>query len=125
MPAQRYDKFVVAAIQLMTAVDLYESDGDRFSVITLAGAADAILMQLALRRRGISVADVICQEWTRQGKQTPSRSRVTSIVNNALGINAIKHMDSQEDDHVTMDAEISARFALLNRLLKNPTIRAN
>jgi len=50
MSLQTYTRFELAENQLTSAIGLFVSGRDRFSVITLAGAADVILSQLVKHR---------------------------------------------------------------------------
>jgi len=48
MITKTYRRFELAERQLETAIALFVSGGDKFSVITLAGAVDVILCRLIL-----------------------------------------------------------------------------
>ena len=50
MIVERYQRFDLAANQLETAIGLYIGGHDKFSVITLAAAADGILSQLVNKK---------------------------------------------------------------------------
>lgn len=50
MTLKSYTRFELAENQLEAAIGLFGSGGDRFSVISLAGAADVILSRLVLNR---------------------------------------------------------------------------
>ena len=52
MNIQKYAKEEIALNQLETSLSLFFAEGDLFSVITLAGAAEAILGQLLQARSG-------------------------------------------------------------------------
>jgi hypothetical protein len=52
MNIQRFAKQEIALRQIETALDLFSRQGDLFSVITLAGAAEEILGQLLQERSG-------------------------------------------------------------------------
>lgn len=118
MAVERFEKHIVAAVQLFTALDLFHNSDDRFSVITLAGAADAILMQLAVRTTGTCLSDAVSATWVRDGSgsSTPARGKIASLLNKACGINALKHMDEKSDEFVDLDVEIAARLALVKAL---------
>lgn len=50
MTLKSYTRFELAENQLEAAIGLFGSGADRFSVISLAGAADVILSRLVLNR---------------------------------------------------------------------------
>lgn len=52
MEIQKFNKQEIALRQIETALGLFLAQGDLFSVITLAGAAEEILGQLLLLRKG-------------------------------------------------------------------------
>ena len=52
MDIQKFSKEEIARCQIETALELFTRQGDLFSVITLAGAAEEILGQLLRGRRG-------------------------------------------------------------------------
>jgi len=59
MTIKTYTRLQLAADQLRTAVCLFIAGRDRFSVITLAGAADVILSRLVLNSGQENFTDAI------------------------------------------------------------------
>jgi hypothetical protein len=57
-----HNKLDITREQLRTAVMLYCSGRDRFSAITLAGAADVILSQLLLNEGRENFSDVLMKK---------------------------------------------------------------
>ena len=114
----RYHKFDIASAQLEMAIRLFLLDGgDKFSALTLAGAAGAILHQLVLDVGKEPFVDYTAKvfEWKNPGDR-PSRSRVMSHIYRLLSINAVKHHDEGQDQFVEFDAEESALAAILKAM---------
>jgi len=107
-----HSRVKLACQQFETAVKLFLTGGDRFSVITLAGAADVIFCQ-TLSRRGI-------QNLTQYIADTKKDSRpigkIGREINDLLHINDLKHMDDQSDVYVDMNLEECALGAILKAL---------
>ncbi len=120
MTVQTYQRFDLAVNQLDTAVRLFMGGQDRFSVITLAGAADAILSQLVENR-----GDKTFIEELIEGEEDAKRARSTmgKHINDILFINAMKHMDDGDDGNVVMDAEQCAIASILVAIANFVTLR--
>jgi hypothetical protein len=91
MAVVRYCRLDLAARQLETAVWLFLEGHDRFSVITLAGAASGILTQLVLNAGKQPFADygrLIAKE--RTGVEL-KRSKYIRDVNLRFGVDLLKH----------------------------------
>ena len=58
MATEAYDKKCIALAQLGTALRLFHDDGDLFSIITLAGAAEEILGKLVEKGRGMFMREI-------------------------------------------------------------------
>jgi hypothetical protein len=102
-----HSKLDIAREQLRTAVMLYCSGRDRFSAITLAGAADVILSQLLLSEGKENFSDLLMKKEADASGSMPVRSAHGKSVNDMLMINAMKHMDRDDDDYLEMDVRIS------------------
>jgi len=122
MAAQIYERLDLAANQLETAIGLFIGGHDRFSVITLAGAADGILTQIVSNRGEETFAEILVRE---DDDKTMSRSRMGTHVNTILLINELKHMDKHGDGCITVDAEECALATILKALANFVTLRDN
>ncbi len=107
-----YKRFDLAEEQLEAAIVLFCSGGDKFSVITLAGAADVIFSQLVTRESKDNFTQILMK------KENDQRSLrdVGKEINNILGINAIKHLDPGDDEYMTIDVDECALAAILKAL---------
>lgn len=119
MTEEKHSKFDIASSQLETAIGLFVSGRDRFSVITLAGAADAILSQLVLNAGKEPFVDHVRTIEEALSGVAPPRGKMTTHINNELDINALKHMDPEDDDFVEMDAQKSAIGAILKAVVNH------
>jgi hypothetical protein len=59
MSIEEYKRFDLAANQLETAIMLFLTGGDKFSAITLAGAADVIFSELVNREEKDNFTDLL------------------------------------------------------------------
>lgn len=111
----------LAQSQLEAAVGLFVSGHDRFSVITLAGAADTLLCTLVTNMGEESFTKQLLQE----EKGTPNKTiaEFGREINDIFHINALKHMDPDDVDFVIMDQEESAIGAILKALANYVSIR--
>ena len=122
MAAQIYQRLDLATNQLETAIGLFIGGHDRFSVITLAGAADGILTQLVSNRGEETFTEILSRE---DDDKTMTLSRMGSHVNTILFINELKHIDKDGDGYVVMDAEECALATILKALANFVTLRGN
>jgi hypothetical protein len=120
MAAQIYERLDLATNQLETAVGLLIGGHDRFSVITLAGAADGILTQMVSNRGEKTFTELLARK---DHDKTMTLSRMGSHVNTILFINELKHMDKREDGYVVMDAEECALATIMKALANFVTLR--
>lgn len=104
MSTKAYTRLELAADQLYAAVCLFITGRDRFSVITLAGAADVILSRLVLNSGQENFTDSIAQMEVEKGGPERTRAVVGKAVNDMLLINEIKHFDPGDDGSVTVAA---------------------
>ncbi len=120
MTIKTYQRFDLAVNQLDTAVRLFIGGRDRLSVITLAGAAHTILSQLVE-----NIGEKTFIEGLIEGAEDPKRARsaMGKHVNDLLFINALKHMDDDDDGHVVMDVEQCALASILIAITNFVTLR--
>ena len=88
LPARikKYQRLDLAANQLETAIGLFISGHDKFSVITLAAAADGILAQLVINEGQENFIDFSLKK---DEDKTLTRSTLGKQVNDILFINAL------------------------------------
>jgi len=108
MSEEQYNKGQIATSQLKTAIWLFLSGRDPASVITLAGAASAILHQLAKNQGKTTFVDFARGIPAAFGGPTLPRSKYNKYVNDKLGINPLKHMSPSCPDTLEIDVEKSA-----------------
>jgi hypothetical protein len=118
-----YSRFELAENQLEAAIGLFVSGGDRFSVITLAGAADVILSRLVINSGKENFTELILRDEVEQGGQVGTREIHGKEINNTLFINQIRHMDDDDDGFIEMEPEECALAAIL-KVLANYIILA-
>lgn len=121
MTLQTHQRLDLAARQLETAIGLYIGGHDKFSVITLAGAADGILSQLVNNAGKKTFIEILADESDDQ--KTASRGAMGAHVNKILSINAVKHMNEGEDGDVAMDVDQCALAAILTAVSDLVTLR--
>jgi hypothetical protein len=112
MPEQKFHKGQIATEQLRTAIFLFLTGRDPSSVITLAGAASAILEQLARNAGQTPFIDFARNIATARGIPTPARAKYRRYVNDRLGINDHKHMSSESPESLEIDLQKSAEDAI-------------
>lgn len=111
MTIKNYTRFELASNQLEAAIGLFISGSDRFSVITLAGAADVILSRLILNKGKENFTDVMLKS----NLQTEQKSREDFglEVNNMFFVNQLKHLDPGDDGYIDLEPEECAIGAIL------------
>ena len=103
-----HSKLDIATHQLRSAVMLFCSGRDRFSSITLAGAADVILSQLLLNAGKENFSDLIMRADANVDGVPPERSAHGRAVNDMLMVNSMKHMNPRDSEFVEMDVRVCA-----------------
>lgn len=116
MATEKHRKFEMASAQLETAVMLLVTGKDRYSVITLAGAADGILHQLVVKAGKEPFVDYARRVHEVVAGYTPPRNKFMSFMNKNFGINTLKHMDAGDSEIVEMDVEKSAMRAVIKAM---------
>lgn len=110
---KKHKIFIFAENQLKTAIVIFCSGGDKFSAITLAGAADSIFWQLVTRAGKDNFTKIMLK------KENDSRKieKVGREMNDVLCINALKHLDPNENEHTSLDADECALGAILKAIV--------
>jgi len=120
MAIAEFNKFDIAVSQLETALGLYFDGGDRFSVITLAGAAEEILGKELQSRGQDNALDTDKAATSAIAKALLGRpvspEAVVKLANRVR--NELKHMDPGGSKTVSMDPEDEAN-AILDRAILN------
>jgi hypothetical protein len=117
MTSKTYTRHQLAADQLRTAVCLLITGRDRFSVITLAGAADVILSRLVLNSGQENFTDSIIRMDVEKGGPERTRAEAGKAVNDMLLVNALKHFDRGDDGTIEVgDLEECALAAILKAM---------
>jgi len=106
-------KSQIAVIQLRRAIQLFNS-GDYVSSITLAGAANEILGQLAIRNKGYNTLDGDKKFWDNFAElfktDKPAKDKIKQVNNRTR--NKLKHHDDSEDSLVEADFEFEAQVQI-------------
>ncbi|MCK4789846.1 MAG: hypothetical protein KAV87_39265 [Desulfobacteraceae bacterium] len=113
MTTKTYNRLSLAENQLETAIGLFVSGGDKFSVITLAGAADVILCRLVLNLGQENFTDFMIREFNEDCLSDKTRAIHGRQINDTLLINDLKHMDEGDDGFIVMDVDECALGAVL------------
>jgi hypothetical protein len=111
-----YRRFNLAHNQLNAAISLFLSGRDRFSVITLAGAADVLLARLVLNTGQDNFTEVVLKKEIKRSCATLTRERLGKELNDTLFINSMKHMDKGDESVVEFDPEECAAAAIFKAL---------
>lgn len=117
MTLKSYSRFELAENQLGAAIGLFVSGGDRFSIISLAGAADVILSRLVINRGQENFTEISLRHEVERGGQPGTRETYGKGMNDTLFINQLKHMDDGDDGFIDMDPEACALAAILKALV--------
>ncbi len=113
---QKHKIFDLAANQLQMAVILFIHDQDKFSAITLAGAADVLLSKLVKNQGKENFTELLKKEETDKADRQLSLGDFGRKINNMASINAVKHFDDGESDQVSMDLDACALTAIMKAL---------
>jgi hypothetical protein len=116
LSVKSYTRLELAANQLEAAIGLLVSGGDRFSVISLAGAADVILSRLVINTGQQNFTESMLKEAIEKGGVATTREEFGKGMNDMLFINDLKHMDDKEDGYIEFDPEGCALAAILKAL---------
>ncbi len=108
-----HSKLDIAANQLESAIGLFVSVRDKFSAITLAGAADTIFNQLLLDQGKENFTGRSRKREVEKTGISRTLGEHGKAINDILRINALKHMDKDDDDYVEMDLDECALASIL------------
>ncbi|MBI5675029.1 MAG: hypothetical protein HZC48_04230 [Nitrospirae bacterium] len=111
-----YKRIELAENQLKIAIGLFVSGGDKFSVISLAGAADVILCRLVLNLGKENFTEFSLQNEKSKGAPIGTKESHGKDINDTLFINHLKHMDEGEDGYIDIDVDECALGAISKAL---------
>jgi hypothetical protein len=116
MTSKVYSRFEIAVTQLEAAIGLYIANRDKFSVITLAGAANTIFCGLLAKSGKETFTDSLLKEHSERSDGQLSADEFGSSINNLLGINHLKHLDPDQPESFEIEPNESALATLLMAL---------
>jgi len=116
MISKTYTRLELAQNQLEAAIGIFVSGGDRFSAISLAGAADVILSSLLIARGTENFTEFSLRLESERGGDPGSREEHGKELNDTIFINDLKHMDDGDDGFVEMDPDECAMAAILKAI---------
>jgi hypothetical protein len=122
MTIKSYTRLELAANQLESAIGLFVAGRDRFSVITLAGAADVILSQLVIKSGQENFTETVLRSEIERGGANRKREEVGKEMNDTLFINHLKHMDDNDNGYIDFDPEQCALAAILKAMANYVTL---
>jgi hypothetical protein len=123
MPKVRYSRLDLATRQLETAVWMFLEGKDRFSVITLAGAASGILTRLVLNASKQPFADYGREINKEYWGHMPTREKYTRRVNLLFGIDALRHHSATDPLTLELDEATAAERAITRALVDYVELR--
>lgn len=124
MTKRTYKRLELAENQLEDAIGLFVSGGDRFSVISLAGAADVILCRLVSNAGKENFTEVLLQQKETQVAPAATIQSYGKSINDMLLINHLKHMDEDEDGYIDIDDLEECAIGTILKALSNYVIIA-
>lgn len=98
---------------------LFITGRDRFSVITLAGAADVILTQLVIKSGSKPFTADLLAKYITEGGQAETLHYHGKKINDMLYINHCKHLDDGEDGFVEFENVDEAALAGILKAVVN------
>ena len=116
MSIKQYSRLELAENQLETAIGLLVSGEDKFSVITLAGAADVILCRLVTNTGQENFTEYSLKMTSSEQKPNSTKETHGREINDTLFINDLKHMDKDEDGYITLNVFDCALAAIAKAL---------
>jgi hypothetical protein len=113
MAKSKYQTIDLAARQLETAIFMFLRGQDRFSVITLAGAASGILTQLVLNSGKQPFVDYARLLQSKLNSPTiPPRDKFNRHINDRFGVNALRHHAPNDPPTINLDEKRAAEKAI-------------
>jgi hypothetical protein len=122
MAVKVYSRFELAKNQLVAAFGLFATGRDRYSVITLAGAADVIFSQLLIRKGIDNFSDHMAELERSEGVSGASRTSTGKSMNDLLFINHMKHLDPDDSVEIEIEIEECALGALAKAMVNYRTL---
>jgi hypothetical protein len=119
MSLEQHKIIDLAEDQLRSSICLFFK-GDLISSITLAGAADVLLCRLVENNGEENFTARVLKSENDPYKTIPQMGRE---INDMFHINALKHMDSEEDNTVTINLREAAVGAILKALPNYKVLR--
>lgn len=116
MTLKTYRRLELAENQLEAAIGLLVSGGDKYSVISLAGAADVILCRLVSNLGEENFTEFSMRQEAERGLPVGTIQSHGKEINDTLFINHLKHMDEDEDGYIELDVEECALGSILKAL---------
>lgn len=118
MTLKTYRRLELAENQLEAAIGLFVSGGDKYSVISLAGAADVILCRLVSNFGEENFTEFSMRQEAERGLPVGTIQSHGKDINDTLFINHLKHMDEDEDEdgYIELDVEECALGSILKAL---------
>jgi hypothetical protein len=116
MAKTRYLRLDIAARQLETAVWMFLEGKDRFSVITLAGAASGILTRLVLNAGKQPFADYGRLIMNEHSGSMPTRDKYNRRINVVFGVDALKHHAANDPPTIELEEERAAENAIIRAM---------
>jgi hypothetical protein len=113
----------LAEKQLETAIGLFVSGRDKFSVISLAGAADVILCRLVSNIGKENFTEYLLKQEDTDSETCKTKESYGRAVNDMLFINDCKHMDEGDDGLVEIDLDECATAVILKALANYVKVR--
>ncbi|GFO67968.1 hypothetical protein GMLC_15470 [Geomonas limicola] len=129
MDIRKYSKQEIAQGQIETALELFFAKGDLFSAITLAGAAEEILVQLNELKKGqLGLAEKVASLFEilrpatkkRDGLEKPSRFEAETVIHMDARHEAVFLLGRAIEEYVTLTGEPTP---LMLRFLSEVAVR--
>lgn len=117
MPDAEYHRLDIALSQLELAIELFVSERSYFAAISLAGAADAILIGFVAKAGKHHFGHDMQEEVQQTQGVTPPVGKILSKMNDVLHINVTKHYDQNDPETVSLDPERGALGAILKAIV--------
>ena len=119
MSVKSYTRLELAENQLKTAIGLFIDGHDRFSVITLAGAAEVILSRLVMNSGQETFTESLMRETIEKSQQPVKLGEFGRGINDLLLINQLKHMDEDDSEFIDIDDLGECALAAIMKALAN------
>ncbi|MBI5205693.1 MAG: hypothetical protein HZA11_12325 [Nitrospirae bacterium] len=116
MSLRTFKRIELAESQLKTAIRLFVSGGDKFSAISLAGAADVILCRLVSNIEKENFTAFLLKQKAAKGGESETIQSLGRCINDTLFINDLKHMDDGEDGYIDINIEECTLGAILKAI---------